>query len=318
MQKTAHWPSILVLGVIVPGALLFLLAALGFGIASIVELFQGTADPAGVMIASISTAFEGILLGALAWFVFQKTRAQARADETLRLPFQWWHILVMLGIGAIALTIGTVVVIMEIQILAWLFLPVLTLLLIVPPIWVLLGLGTHQLDLGPRWRALGIFGLGMTIGPLIMIFLEIVLLVIFVVILAISLSQDPARLAELTQLGLALQNETDPQVLLQILAPYIFNPRIVVLIFGYIALAVPMIEEVFKPLGVWLFASKIETPSQGFALGLLSGAAYALVESLGASGQGDTGWPVVVAVRAGTSLLHITTTGLMGWAIVSA
>ncbi len=87
---------------------------------------------------------------------------------------------------------------------------------------------------------------------------------------------------------------------------------------GYIAVAVPLIEELFKPLAVWIFASKIESPAQGFVMGLLSGAAFALIESLNAGGASAESWAVIVSVRAGTSLLHITTSGLVGWGIASA
>jgi hypothetical protein len=79
-----------------------------------------------------------------------------------------------------------------------------------------------------------------------------------------------------------------------------------------------MIEEMFKPIGVWLFAGKLKTPVQGFALGVLSGAAYALVESMTAGSQAGEGWAVVVAARTGTSVIHIATTGLVGWGIASA
>lgn len=318
MQKPAHWPSILVLGVLVIAVVLFMLAALGFGIVSIMGLVKNGPDPAGSMIGAISTAFEGILLGVVAWFILQKTRGRVEADQPFQLPFSGWHILAMLVLGGIALMLGAAVSYLEIKFLSWVVLPLLTLFLIVPPIWVFLGLGTRKLDFGPRWQALGIFGLGMTIGPLIMIVLETVLLVIVAVLIVIVIAQEPGKLQELTQLASILRNETDPERMLQMLEPYVFNPTVLKLVIGYIALAVPMIEELLKPLGVWLFARQIQKPAQGFALGLLSGAAYALVESLGASGQGDTSWSVVVAVRAGTSLLHITTTGLMGWAIIAA
>ena len=89
-------------------------------------------------------------------------------------------------------------------------------------------------------------------------------------------------------------------------------------IIGYIAIIVPLIEELLKPLAVWIFATKIESPAQGFAMGVLSGAAFALIESLNASADGTTSWPVIVSIRAGTSLLHMTASGLVGWGIVSA
>jgi hypothetical protein len=194
----------------------------------------------------------------------------------------------------------------------------LTILVIAVPIWVLLGVGTTALDFGPRWRAWSIFGLGMTLGPLLMLIIEGVAAVIFVIIAMIVIFSKPDVLSEISRLATLLKNETNPDVILPLIAPYIINPGVIVMVLSFFALVVPIIEEALKPLGIWLFARKIETPAQGFALGLLSGAAYALVESLGASGQSDVNWVAVVTVRAGTSLLHITTTGLMGWAIVAA
>jgi hypothetical protein len=85
------------------------------------------------------------------------------------------------------------------------------------------------------------------------------------------------------------------------------------MLFG--ALVVPLVEELFKPVGVWLLAGSKPTPAQGFVAGLLSGAGYALFEnfSLGASAGDD--WAIIVVARIGTSLIHILTTGLTGWAL---
>jgi RsiW-degrading membrane proteinase PrsW (M82 family) len=115
-----------------------------------------------------------------------------------------------------------------------------------------------------------------------------------------------------------LENETNEEMILKLIAPYISNPLVIAAALGYIAVFVPLIEELFKPLAVWIFARKIESPAQGFAMGLLSGASFALVESLNASGAGTESWPVIVTIRAGTSMLHIMATGLVGWGIVSA
>jgi hypothetical protein len=120
------------------------------------------------------------------------------------------------------------------------------------------------------------------------------------------------------KLGRIIRQETNQEVILKLLTPYISNRTVIAIALGYIALLVPMIEESLKPLAVWIFAKKIESPAQGFAMGLLSGAAFALIESLNASGDGTMSWPVIVSVRAGTSLLHMTASGLVGWGIVSA
>ena len=64
-----------------------------------------------------------------------------------------------------------------------------------------------------------------------------------------------------------MERETNEEVILKLLAPYISNPLVIATVIGYIALIVPLIEELFKPLAVWIFARKIESPAQGFAMG---------------------------------------------------
>jgi hypothetical protein len=95
------------------------------------------------------------------------------------------------------------------------------------------------------------------------------------------------------------------------------NPGVILTALLYTALFVPAVEELFKPLGVWLLARKLESLAQGFALGALSGASYALIETIGVSGQGGE-WATLLFTRIGTGLLHITTSALMGAAIVAA
>jgi RsiW-degrading membrane proteinase PrsW (M82 family) len=84
----------------------------------------------------------------------------------------------------------------------------------------------------------------------------------------------------------------------------------------YIAVLVPAIEEIFKPVGVWLFAGKL-SPAQGLTLGALSGAGYGLIETVGVTTQ-TSEWASLLFSRIGTGLLHITTSALMGAAIVLA
>jgi RsiW-degrading membrane proteinase PrsW (M82 family) len=110
---------------------------------------------------------------------------------------------------------------------------------------------------------------------------------------------------------------TDPNQLLVELGPVFSDPVVLVLILGLVALAVPLIEELFKPIGVWMLLGRGLTPARGFVLGTLSGAGFALAESLAGGGIAD-GWLAITTARIGTSALHILTSGLMGWALVMA
>jgi hypothetical protein len=314
-----HWPSILILFALAVSVLGLIFIVFALGASSLFNLFTHKGDPAGEMIGAMAAGFELLILLICSWFVFQRTRGHAQADLTFKFPYSEWQIFAVLGTIVITAAAGGGIAFTEIKWLTWIFLPLLTLFVIVPPIWMLFGIGTKGIELGPRWRVFSILGIGMTIGPMFMIVLELVILVGAIVIGSVLTAiKQPALFQELSNLGKIIQQETNQEVVLKMLAPYIGNPIVIASILGYIALIVPLIEELLKPLAVWIFARKIDTPAQGFAMGMLSGAAFALIESLNASGDGSTTWPIIVSVRAGTSLLHMTTSGLVGWGIVSA
>lgn len=314
-----HLPSMFTLIVLGVSILFLLLIAFSAGIISLVDLFRDTADPAGQMIGAFAFGFEAIILLVCSWFVLQKAMGREQADGLFIFPFASWQIFAVLGIVIFAVAIGAGVAFTEIAWLGWFILPILTVLVIVPPLWLLFGLSTKGIELGERWRVFGIFGLSMTIAPLVMIVLEVISLLGIIIVGAIIIAiQNPALLQELISIGKILENETNPDVILNRVAPYLRNPIVIATIIGYIALIVPLIEELFKPLAVWIFAAKLTSPAQGFAMGVLSGAAFALLESLNASADGTTSWPFIVSVRAGTSLLHMMASGLVGWGIASA
>ncbi len=314
-----HWSSILTLIVFCLSILTLLLIASGLGISSLFDLFSNGGDPAAKMIGAFAFGFELLVLLACSWFVLQKTMRREQADLPFNFPFASWQIFAVIGIVIFSAVVGSVVAITEIAWLGWFALPVLTLLVIIPPIWMLFGIGTNGIEIGPRWRFFATLGLSMTAAPVIMVVLEIILLLGIVIsaVILIGITQ-PDLLQEIYNLVRTLEFETDEQVILSLLSPYITNPIAIAAGIGYIAIIVPLIEELLKPLAVWLFAKKIESPAQGFAMGLLSGAVFALIESLNASADGTINWPVIVSVRAWTSLLHMTTSGLVGWGIVSA
>jgi hypothetical protein len=317
--KKTHWPSLLILVVLGLGVMFVALITLGLGISSVIDLFSDNGDPAGEMISAFAFGFETVILLACSWFVLQKTLGHEQAELPLKFPFASWQIIMVIGIVIVSVAVGGVIAYTEITWLAWIILPILTVLVIVPPIWLLFGIGANGIDLGPRWRIFGMLGLSLTIGPLIMIIVEIILLLGVIIFGATVVAvRQPLVFQEILNLGRIIKLETNEEMILKLLAPYISNPLVIATAIGYIGLMVPMIEELLKPLAVWIFAKKIESPAQGFAMGLLGGASFALIESLNASGDGTVSWPFIVSIRAMTSLLHVTASGLVGWGIVSA
>ena len=163
------------------------------------------------MIGAFAFGFEMIVLLVCSWFVLQKTMGREQADLPFIFPFAGWQIFAIIGIVILSVAIGGVIAFTEIAWLAWIILPVLTVLVIVPPIWLLFGIGTNGIELGPRWRIFGIFGLSMTIGPLIMIVLEIVILLGIIIVGSVIIAiQQPALFQELISIGKILKQETNP------------------------------------------------------------------------------------------------------------
>jgi hypothetical protein len=314
-----HWFSLLTLVVLGLGASSTLLMALGIGVNSLIGLFTEEGDPAGQMITAFAFGFEGALLLVCSWFVLQKTMGREQAEFPFKFPYSNWQIVSVIGTIVVSAGIGGVIAYSKTAWLSWIMLPILTVLVIVPPILLFLAIGANGIEPGPRWRVFSTLGLSLTLSPLIIVAAEVVLLLGVIIASSIVIAiQQPALVQEVAKLGRILQSETSEDAILKLLAPYISSPSVIALLVGFMAVVVPLVEELFKPLAVWIFARKIESPAQGFVMGLLSGAAFALIESLNASGDGTMTWPVVVSVRAGTSLLHIMASGLVGWGIVSA
>jgi hypothetical protein len=320
MQKTKiHWTSLLVLTILVLGAAFVLLITLGMGVNSLISLFNDESDPAGQMISAFAYGFEAVILLICSWFVLQKTLGREQAELPFKFSFASWQVIVAVGIVLSSVLVGGVIAYKQITWLAWIMLPVLTVLVILPPILLLFGIGANGIEFGPRWRILGMLGLSMTLGPLIMIVMEIIVLLGIILIGSVVITlQQPGLTQEILNLARILKQGPNEEMILKLLGPYISNPFVIATLISYIAILVPLIEELFKPLAVWIFIKKIESPAQGFVMGLISGAAFALIESLNASGNGTTSWPIIVSIRAGTGLLHIATSGLVGWGIIAA
>jgi len=129
---------------------------------------------------------------------------------------------------------------------------------------------------------------------------------------------DRELAVQVSQLARVLQDFRDPDMLAAAAAPILFTPLGILTLFGLFSVAIPAIEEAIKVAALWLFADKIKAPIQGFALGVLCGAAFALAENLGFASTGASDWVATAALRASSALPHMLNSGILGWALVSA
>lgn len=201
---------------------------------------------------------------------------------------------------------------------AWLVIPILHVLAVVIPVLILLQLGLRGLPTGSPQRRWGVFGAGLVLGPLVILIAEVAALLAGMIIIVFVVASQPGMIEQLQKMAENLsQFQGDPNSLVDSLLPYLANPTVVILVLVFVALIVPLIEELFKPVGVYLLAGRKITPAAGFAAGALSGAGYAIFESLALNGGGDD-WLLVEIARSGTAVIHILTTAMTGWALASA
>jgi hypothetical protein len=202
--------------------------------------------------------------------------------------------------------------------LTWLILPPIHIIAVGLPVLWLLYIAIHHLpSVGPQafW---GIFAAGTVLGPAIVLIVEVVALLGYVLLFAATLSAQPELSQELVSLVERLTSSSaNPAASARILGPYLVRPGVIAAVIVFGALIVPMIEEVIKPIGVWLLVGRNLNPTQGFVVGALCGAGYAIFESLLLASSVES-WAALVSARTGTSVIHITTTALVGWALASA
>ena len=185
------------------------------------------------------------------------------------------------------------------------------------PIIIILWIGLGGIPMGSKRRVWSIFGLGLVLGPLLILISEITI-IIFTTFVGVFYFTKTSRLDhELMEFFNQMVGNNSVEGIQELLIPYLTNPWVIVTILVFVSLIVPIVEEFLKPAGTWLAIKKNMEPRDGFVMGILSGAGYALFETLSAAGGMGDGWGMVLLGRAGTDLLHIFNTGLMGWAMIS-
>jgi hypothetical protein len=314
--QPTHLASLFGFLLFVLGALLFLVGGLILGISALTTFLVKDQTDAQSTVFFAALSFEGLILVIASVISFMKFLNKPAADTPVSLSFSNSQILVGIIGSGLALWIGSQI--QDVDSLNWIILPFLTIPAVALPIWTILGMGTRNTSPNSSWRTWGVFGISMTLVPFILIVLEIfIALGVFIVILAYVVAQ-PDLMAELQRLSTQfIYIDPESSEALELLAPFLTRPGTIMTVLIYFSILIPLVEELFKPLGVWMLAGKLNTSSQGFVFGALSGAGYALVETINVSGQVGE-WGSLLFTRIGTGLLHITTSAIMGAAIVMA
>jgi hypothetical protein len=202
--------------------------------------------------------------------------------------------------------------------LKWLLLPLLHVAAAGLPIGWLLYLAVRELPIGSMQRVWGAFSSGLVLAPVIVSVLEILAAFGFILAGAFYLVSHPDVLQRLSIIAQWIgSTQPGPEQILERYSGYLVRREAIAVALLFAALIVPLIEEIFKPVGVWLLAGNRLSPAAGFAAGALGGAGFALFESIMLTSNNQE-WISLMVARIGTSAVHILTAAVTGWALTYA
>ena len=328
-QKTNErdWRTILSLGLSGLGITYFLIQALSFAFLWLSNFTsaQGSMDQVisfGLLIWS--SILSGLMLVPVFLLSLSELRGQAppmwlvSRKTTYRKIILWiislWPVIVLIG-WLIADRPMTA---------AFLLGPINILVAGLPILWVYTST-SRGLKRGLQVRQWRIFGFSLTITPLIVIIVEIIAIAILGGMGALWFSYrssvDPTFERDLTYLINQVSiHQNDVDALFEILKPYILQPGVIVWALVLFAGLIPIIEEIIKSIALWPMAGRKITPQEGFVGGLLCGAGFAFMENVMYFTVSITAmdWLFLAIGRAGTGVLHMLASGLVGWGLAIA
>ncbi len=302
--------SLGILGLLVRGTYLVVTAIQTFDPADVPTL-------ASSFLEGLAMVFCTCLLLPMMIYSIQRLKGQ-QIHPALINPIKFWQGLVLSAGWVIVVLIGAVLatsfsygwVVAAPFFLLGISLPILTLT------WIAIG----GLPAGSRRRLWSVFGFGMVGSTVTAVILEYLVVGAAIVVVGLATVTNPELRTVIDQIKTQVANAKggDMQSLLTTLAPYITNPIVILSILGFASVLTPLIEEALKPAIIWFLGKRLRSPAEGFVLGALCGAGFAMLEGLLSASSATQMWGFGLAGRGAASLMHITASGILGWGIASA
>lgn len=315
--RGTDWRSILLVIFALSSSVLILSTAIGILVFMALNgraRLQLNASPLTSVLTASTLIAIGLLLLPVAWQSLKRLRG-LDFNSFILPPLRPWEWIAIPSLWLIVLTLASLYY--DAPGAVW-YVPFLHFLSIALPIYFVIRIAINRLLVGSSQRAWGVFGVGMTLSPLLAVIAEVTMLFFGVLVVAVYLGLNPESMTEIQRLVNQIERAPDLDTLIYQVGPLLKNPLTLFAGLGFLSFLVPLIEETTKSLGVWLVVDRLRFPAQGFAIGALSGAGFALAESLSASLSADDTWALTLSMRAISGSMHMLASGLFGWGIAYA
>lgn len=317
-NKSVTLPALFMGLFLVTGAALLLVATLLFallGLTSGPELKN--AEPLSMYLLATGAFSMGLLL--LPGIYLNGRKFFGSTDLALHFPQinDWIFIPALVVTWIITLAIGQLAA--SHAILSLVVLPFANILAVGLPILLYIRLSLRGLDFPSARRSWSILGASMLLTPSLALVFEAIAVGIIILLLYLYASTVPGLMDSFNTLIANLKpgNANDSEMT-RLMATLLYAPGASVAALSAFSFAIPLIEETFKLTVLWFYLGRVRRPVDGFVLGILCGAAFALAENIGFTSAGSADWAASIAARTTTALPHIFNSGLFGWGLVSA
>lgn len=321
------WRVILTLVISTLGILYFVVQAFALGIfwlTSLLDSITGLPESLSIGLLFWTSILGGLLLIPLLLLSIYRLRGDPLPGwlDTSRPGFRKWVRWVLLAWPAVVL-VGWQVAGSE-NLAVFLLGPINVLVAGLPVLWIFLA-AQNGLSGGSKMRQWRILGFSITLLPVIVIIAELVAMLFLAGIggiwIMLRVSANPQIEREMTYLinQITLLGE-DVNAIIQFLEPYILQPSVLIWVLAIFGGVIPILEEILKPLALWTLAGHQIKPQEGFVGGVLCGAGFALMENVFyfTTVLLAEDWLFMAIGRAGTGVLHMLASGLMGWGLAVA
>jgi hypothetical protein len=278
---------------------------LGGSTGALVGLLSAAGDGLSLVTVSASFLILGTILGLiLAWHALQAIQGRPSA------PFRPRAVLVLLPVFLAIVGLGQIT-------LAWdlapmVLFPIFHVAATVLPSIIILGLVGKGLRGAVTWREL-VFqtSSGALLSTVLAFVLEAILLFALAAATLAGVLIRPGGTDLVLRLAMSLEEPTwaqDPAVFYSAFT----SPAVVFGGLVVLAVAIPMIEEGIKTVGIGLLAYRRPGLAQALLWGLASACGFALVEATLNTASGLQAWAPLILLRSGATLMHCFTGALMG------
>ncbi len=253
-RPPTHWPSVFQLALSLLAFFSLFSFAAGLVTLGLVQVYNPEVffyDTTPIFLISAGTALSSFLLLPSAWYALLRLigRPAGEPGRLGRIARSLTRPVLLVLVIILVVLLGDYV--SRSGVLEWVLLPPLHVLAVGLPVLLLAYLGWRGLPTGSLQRSWGVFASGLVLGPLLTLAAELFAILSLVVIGIIYLSLRPDLLQELMLLGEQLENFRDaPERALPLISPYLTQPAVIFTVFSFTAGVVPLIEKLFKPIGV--------------------------------------------------------------------